>query len=266
MDLHLNDKRALVTGSSDGIGKAIAERLAREGAAVIVHGRNRDKAERVAAGIRETGGQVEIAIGDVGSDEGAASVVGSISAGGSLDILINNAGHYDNRTWWTATTEDWVGTYQTDVLSAVRFIKAFVPAMKERGWGRVIQIGSGTGSQPFAGHPQYCAVNAARANATVSLARELKNTGVTSNIVTPGLIVTDSVRAWFTDLGRQNGWGETWEQIEAAAVREVLPNDIGRFGVPEEIADVVAFLASPLSAYVSGANWRVDGGAMVGIN
>ncbi len=266
MDLQISDKRALVTGSTDGIGKAIAERLAGEGARVVVHGRNREKADRVAADIREGGGHVDVAIGDVGTDDGVAEAVAAIKRHGPVDILVNNAGHYDNRTWWTATTEDWVGTYQTDVLSAVRFIKALVPDMKNRGWGRVIQIGSGTGSQPFAGYPQYCAVNAARTNATVSLARELQGSGVTSNIVSPGLIVTDSVRSWFTQLGKEKGWGDTWEDIEAAAVREVLPNDIGRFGTPNEIADVVAFLASPRSSYVSGANWRVDGGAMIAIN
>ena len=266
MDLRLTNKRALVTGSTDGIGKAIAERLASEGAQVTIHGRNREKAERVAERIREAGGTVGIAIGDVGTDDGVAAVIAEIEQGEPIDILVNNAGHYDNRNWWTATTEDWISTNHTDVLSAVRFIKALVASMKERGWGRVVQIGSGTGAQPFADYPQYCAVNAARTNMTVSLARELKGTGVTSNIISPGLIVTDSVRAWFSALGKENGWGETWDEIEAAAVREILPNDIGRFGKPEEVADVVALLASPLSSYVSGANWRVDGGAMIGIN
>jgi len=128
-------------------------------------------------------------------------------AGGPVDILVNNAGFYENRTWWTATPEDWVATLQSDLLSSVRLIQALVPTMKARGWGRVIQIGSGTGAQPFAGYPQYCAVNASRTNAAVSLARELKGTGVTSNVVSPGLVVTAAVREWFTALAPEHGLG-----------------------------------------------------------
>jgi len=266
MDLQLIGKRALVTGSSAGIGEAIAKALAAEGAAVLVHGRSAPRAQAVAARIREAGGRAEVVLGDLSTDGGAAEVARQALAGGPVDILVNNAGFYENRTWWTATPEDWVATLQSDLLSSVRLIQALVPAMKARGWGRVIQIGSGTGAQPFAGYPQYCALNAARTNAAVSLARELKGTGVTSNIVSPGLVVTDAVREWFTALAPDHGWGDTWDAIEGGAVRDVLPNDVGRFGQPEEIAAVVAFLASSLSSFVSGANWRVDGGSTLGIN
>ena len=266
MDLKIKGKNALVTGSSDGIGKAIAQRLAREGAKVFIHGRNEKKATKVAEEIKADGGDVEVVIGDVSSDEQVNKVVEYIKSKSGIEILVNNAGYYENKSWWTTSSDDWVSTYQTDVLSSLRFIQGLVPDMKKNGWGRVIQIGSGTGSQPFANYPHYCAANAARTNATVSLARELKGTGVTSNIISPGLIVTDSVKDWFMKLGKENNWGESWEEIEAEAVKQILPNDIGRFGKVEEIADVTAFLASPLSAYVSGANWRVDGGAMIGIN
>jgi len=197
MDLQLTGKRALVTGSSSGIGEGIAKALASEGATVLVHGRSAPRAQAVAAAIKEVGGRAEVVLGDLATDDGAAEVARQALADGPVDILVNNAGFYENRTWWTATPEDWVATLQSDLLSSVRLIQALVPAMKARGWGRVIQIGSGTGAQPFAGYPQYCAVNAARTNAAVSLAREMKGTGVTSNIVSPGLVVTDAVRDWF---------------------------------------------------------------------
>jgi len=266
MDLQLNGKRALVTGSSSGIGEAIVKAIAAEGAAVLVHGRSAPRAEAVAAAIHQAGGRAQVVLGDLSTNDGAAEVARQALAGGPVDILVNNAGFYENRTWWTATPEDWLATLQSDLLSSVRLIQALVPTMKARGWGRVIQIGSGTGAQPFAGYPQYCAVNASRTNAAVSLARELKGTGVTSNVVSPGLVVTAAVREWFTALAPEHGWGETWQTIETGAVRDVLPNDVGRFGQPEEIAAVVAFLASPRSSFVSGANWRVDGGSTLGIN
>ena len=266
MDLRLDNKRALVTGSSDGIGRAIALRLAAEGAEVIVHGRNAERANAVRDDITGSGGQAIVILGDVATDAGAQGVIDGVEAAGGIDILVNNVGHYDNRSWWDVTMEEWIGTVQTDLLSSVRLIQGLVPAMKDKGWGRVIQIGSGTGAQPFARYPQYCSTNAARTSAMVSLARELGGTGVLANTVSPGLTLTGSVRDWFTKLGEERGWGDTWDEIEAAAVREVLPNDIGRFAKPEEVADVVAFLASPLASYVSGANWRVDGGSTIGIN
>ena len=266
MDLDLTGKRALVTGSSDGIGKAIAMRLAAEGTEVIVHGRNEERANAVCEEIVDAGGQAFVILGDIATDQGAQDVIEEVAFAEGIDILVNNVGHYDNRSWWDVTIEEWIGTVQTDLLSSVRLIQGLVPAMKDKGWGRVIQIGSGTGAQPFARYPQYCSTNAARTSAMVSLARELGGTGVLANTVSPGLTLTGSVRDWFTKLGEERGWGDTWDEIEAAAVREVLPNDIGRFAKPEEVADVVAFLASPLASYVSGANWRVDGGSTIGIN
>ncbi|WP_326568562.1 SDR family NAD(P)-dependent oxidoreductase [Amycolatopsis rhabdoformis] len=255
MDLNLIGRRALVTGSSSGLGEAIARLLAEEGADVVVHGRDEARANAVAEKI----GARAVAIGDLATDEGAQRVA---TQAGEIDVLVNNAGAYEHRGWADATPADWAWTYEVNVVSAVRMIGHLVPGMRERGWGRVIQIGGGLSGQPTEILPQYNATLAARHNLAVSLARELKDTGVTSNVVAPGAILVDAVQRYLTDLAPEHGWGETWETIEANAARDFVPNDIGRFGRPEEIAGAVAYLASPYADYVSGATLRVDGGTI----
>jgi NAD(P)-dependent dehydrogenase (short-subunit alcohol dehydrogenase family) len=267
MDLQLKNKTALVTGSSAGIGKAIALALAAEGATVIVHGRDAERTKETANAITRAGGIALSVFGDLSTDKNAAKVIEQInSVTGSVDILINNAGRYDLTTWDNVTSKHWEETLNADILSAVRLIQAFLPEMKAKGWGRIIQIGSGSGHQPFATQPQYCAMKAAMNNLTVSLARSLKGTGVLSNIVTPGLIYVKSVEEFFTPMKEQMGWGDGWENIEAGVIRDLLPNDIGKMGQTEDIACVVTFLCSPLARFVSGANWRVDGGSSVAMN
>ncbi|MFN6547684.1 MULTISPECIES: SDR family NAD(P)-dependent oxidoreductase [Mycolicibacterium] len=244
MDLGLSGKRALVTGSSTGLGQAIAETLAAEGASVVVHGRDASRAKAVADGIRAGGGDAVSVTGDLTTDAGADAVA---ATAGDIDILVNNAGQYDGLGWSELTAERWAQIYQVNVVSGVRMIERLVPGMRRRGWGRVIQIGGGLAIQPVAMQPHYNATLAARHNLTVSLARELAGTGITSNTVAPGVILTEPVR----DMA-----------ISAAAATEWFPNDIGRFGRPDEIASAVAFLASTQAGYISGADLRVDGGTV----
>ncbi len=269
MDLSLAGKRALVTGSSSGIGEAIARLLAAEGVAVVVHGRDECRANAVASAIRAAGGSAEVALGDLTTDAGADAVASAVFAGGPLDILVNNAGVFNNTgamgfiSWTEATATDWALIYNSNVISGVRMIQRLLPQMRERHWGRVIQIGGGLSSQPHAGGPSYNASLAARHNLAVSLARELKDTGVTSNVVAPGAILTETARTAFTQMAQAYGWGgETWEETEYKATQAIAPNDVGRLGRPEEIAAAVAYLASPIADYVSGATIRVDGGTI----
>ncbi len=263
MDLRLAGKRALVTGSSSGIGEAIVKLLAEEGVAVVVHGRNEDRANAVAQAIRIEGGSAEVALGDLTTDAGADAVAVAALAGGPIDILVNNAGALSFLSWTEAAAANWAQTYNTNVISSVRMIQRLVPQMRERHWGRVIQIGGGLSQQPQAGGPDYNATLAARHNLAVSLARELKETGVTSNVVAPGAIIaSEAARAQLTHMGQVHGWGETWEEIEHNATQAIAPNDVGRFGRPEEIAAAVAYLASSVADYVSGATIRVDGGTI----
>ncbi len=262
MDIKLKGKRALVTGSSSGLGEAMAKMLANEGAMVIIHGRNMERAEAVVAEIKASGGSAAVAIGDLSTDEGADAVAAAALSHGPVDILINNAGATSHKSWSEASAEDWLELYNTNVVSYVRMIQRIVPQMKELGWGRVIHIGGGLGIQPIKEQPHYNATLAARHNMSVSLARQLKETGITSNIVSPGAIINPMVEQWLEQAAVNYGWGSQMDEIKYKAVQELIPNDIGRFGAPEEIAGAVAYLCSRFADYISGSVLRVDGGTI----
>ncbi len=262
MDLHIRGKRALVTGSSSGLGEAIATLLAQERVEVIVHGRNSERAQQVAQTITEAGGKATVVLGDLTTDEGADAVAKAALQGGAIDILVNNAGFYQHMSWLDTTSTDWLEVYNANVVSYVRMVHRIVPQMKPLGWGRIIHIGGGLGIQPIKEQPHYNATLAARHNLSVSLARELKNTGITSNVVSPGAIMNPGVEKWLIEAAPQNKWGSTMDEIERRAVQELVPNDTGRFGRPEEIAGAVLYLTSSYADYISGAMIRVDGGTI----
>jgi 3-oxoacyl-[acyl-carrier protein] reductase len=262
MDLQLAGKRALVTGSSAGLGEAIAMFLASEGASVVVHGRNEARARAVESAIRHAGGDATVVLGDLTEDDRPALVCQAALAGGPVDILVNNAGEYSHRSWTDATRDDWIAAYQVNVVAGVLLVQGLLPQMRERGWGRIIQIGGGLAQQPLETYPHYGAALAARHNLAVSLARELKDTGITSNVVAPGAIRVPALEALLSTVAKDFDWGDAWEDIERGAVRDIAPNDTGRFGTPDEVAAAVAYLCSPLAGYVSGATLRIDGGSV----
>ncbi len=208
----LDGKRALVTGSNSGLGEAIAKRLAREGARLVVHGRNAERAERVAAEIRATGAEAHVAVGDLMLDDQANAVADAAEAAlGGIDILVNNAGGessgHGQATFFEAKPEEWLKTYNGNVVCAIRLIQRLAPGMKERGWGRIIQISSLVSHRPNLVIPDYAAAKAALNNMTVGLARTLGGTGVTVNSISPGVILTSGVEGWFRNLAQQFGWG-----------------------------------------------------------
>jgi 3-oxoacyl-[acyl-carrier protein] reductase len=270
MDLRLNDKRALVTGSSSGIGEAIASALDQEGVRVVVHGRDEKRARGAAEAIVKGGGQASAVVGDLATDDGAAGVARqTLETLGGLDILVNNAGGADGgpQGWTDSTREDWQTLFDQNFFSAVRLVRHLTPALRAGGWGRIINIATGLAIQPTAWLPHYAAAKAALVNTTVSLARELAGTGVTINTVSPGPVHTPAAERVLRGIARQQGWGtENWPEIERRAVKEVVPTSVGRIGRPEEIAHAVAFLASPLADFIDGANLRVDGGFVASIN
>jgi NAD(P)-dependent dehydrogenase (short-subunit alcohol dehydrogenase family) len=270
VDLQLKGRRALVTGSSAGIGVMIAKMLVDEGASVAVHGRDQARAEAVAKQI----GAMGAAVGDLATDEGADAVYARASAalGGAPEILVNNAG--GNRDAASSSqpplrigAAEWVWTYEHNTVSAVRLILRAVPAMLEAKWGRVIQISSAVAVQPHNLGADYTAAKAAMNNLSVSLAGSLADTGVTVNTVSPGVIGTENMFAWGRDLYAAEGGQEmTDEALSQRLAREFAKLPVGRLGTPEDVGVVVCLLASPLSGFISGSNYRVDGGQVRTVN
>ena len=262
MDLQLNGKRALVTGSTSGIGEQIAKTLAREGVQVVVHGRRKAEADRVVQEITAAGGVAMAAIGDLGSDEETAEVVKvSLSAFGGIDILINNAGAFPMKPWLLSTAAEWLDLYNANVGSVVRLVTQLVPSMVERKWGRVVMLGSFLGPMPGPPVANYGTTKAANIAQAVSLAKELGGTGVTANTVSPGPIRTPGMEAGAREMMISQGQEYNFEIFEQFYVQQTrLP--AGRIGSPRDIANMVAFLSSPVADFITGANLRVDGGMM----
>ena len=268
MDLKLAGRRALITGSSSGIGRAVAHMLAQEGAAVVVHGRNRERAEAVAREINAAG----VAIGDLSSDEGAASVHAEAVAatGGNVEILVNNAGGSSTGNTTKApadiSIDDYVSNYHSNMLSAVRLVRLTVPAMVAAKFGRIINVSSAVAVQPNNLGADYSGAKSALNNFTVSLAGSLKGVGVTANTVSPGIIMVDGLlRFGRIKYGDENmSIEDVTNALAADKVFDLPP--AGRLGIPEDLALVICTLASPLSGFVTGANYRVDGGQIKSLN
>lgn len=253
MDLGLDGKLALVTASSGGIGRCVAETLAREGCGVIVHGRNPQAVQEVAEHLGAN--HVESRLGDVEAD--LTRLEAAIKAK-PIDILVNMAGPFSEHDWRTVRAEDWLSAYRGNVIAAARLSQAALPAMKEKGWGRIVNIGSRAVTTPLPNMVAYSAAKAAVVNMTTSLARSLANTGITANVVSPGVILTDGLRRMF--LSRLEYRGAKWEDIESQVAAEYAPNPSGRLGRPEDIASAVAFLCGEGAGYINGVEIRVDGG------
>jgi 3-oxoacyl-[acyl-carrier protein] reductase len=264
MDLGLENRRVLVTGSTGGIGEGIAKRFAQEGAIVLINGRRVEEAKRVATDIRDAGGQALVATGDLTRDEDVASIVElAQSKLGGIDILVNNAASGEHQNDMETPASGWLDSYDANVLSMVRLIQRLLPPMKDRGWGRIINISSAAGANPSPGMGVYSTTKAAVNNLTVTLAQEMREDGVTINTVSPGAILTPPM----VEMGLAQGMGTTIEEVEGA-FNKMMGSEapFPRMGSVDEVANVVVFLASSLASYVHGANIRVDGGWVSTVN
>jgi NAD(P)-dependent dehydrogenase (short-subunit alcohol dehydrogenase family) len=180
---------------------------------------------------------------------------------GRVDVLVNNYGVAEGGRWLDTPTDDWVSIYQKNVLSGVRLVHSLVPGMRERGWGRVIWLGTVGAIRPGPRMPNYYASKAVLPNACVSLAKELGGTGITVNLVSPGIIATREIEAMLRSRAEKKGWGDDWAEIQRRGIRELFDNPTGRLAKIEEVASLVAFVASERAGYINGAQLRIDGGA-----
>lgn len=268
MDLQLEGRRVLITGSSSGIGEAMAHMFAQEGARVVVHGRNRERAEAVAGAISAAG----VAIGELAEDGRAEAVHAQAVAalGGNVEILINNAGGNSEGNTSKSPAEiapaDFLSNYRANMLGAVQLCQLCVPAMVEAKFGRIVNVSSAVAMQPNYMGADYSAAKAALNNFTVSLAGSLRGVNVTANVLTPGIIMVDGLLRF----GRQKfgnpdmSFDEVNERFASEKVFEMPP--VGKLGSPDDLARVACLLASPLSGFITGANYRVDGGQVRGLN
>ncbi|HUC16136.1 MAG TPA: SDR family NAD(P)-dependent oxidoreductase [Acetobacteraceae bacterium] len=269
MDLKLDGKIALVTGSSKGIGEAIARGLAREEAVVVVHGRDRGQAVQVARNIIDQGGRAYAIAGDLTRDDEVRQLVDDAQGlAGPIDILINNAGGSgDTQDWTNTDPAAWASAYDRNVIAAVRITTRLLPHMQAAKWGRIVNISSLAGLMPPSSRPDYSAAKAAMNAMTASMAKAVAADGVTINAVSPGTIHSSRLDARFRKAAVEQGLAgdAPWEAVEKAVLPVFGHVPVGRVGTLEEIADAVAFLVSPRAGYITGINLRLDGGMLPSI-
>ena len=259
MDLQLKGKIALVSGSTAGIGHAIATSLAREGARVIVNGRTPKAVEAAVAAMKSAaGGDVMGFAGDLSSASVAEKLVQQHP---QVDILVNNLGIFEVKPFEEISDDDWTRFFDVNVLSGARLARLYLPFMRKRNWGRIIFISSESGLQIPAEMIHYGMTKAAQIAVARGLAEATAGTGITVNSVLPGPTRSRGVGEFVADWAAKSG--KSAQTVEDEFFKTARPTSlIKRFATPEEVAAMVTFVASPLSAATNGAALRVDGGVV----
>ena len=262
MDLGLRDKVAVITGGSVGIGLATAKALAREGANIVIAARNTDQLETALAEVAASDTRVLAVAADVATAGGCAALVAATAKEfGGADILINNAGTGSNETIIDAPDEKWQSYWDLHVMAAIRLARGFVPAMKTRGGGVILNNASICASQPLWYEPIYNVTKAALVMASKTMSTEFIKDGIRVNAVNFGLILTPDWIKTAKQLTADSG-GD-WKSYIDKVAREHAPID--RFAAPEEAADFLVFLCSDRSSYSVGSTYFVDGGMLKSI-
>jgi NAD(P)-dependent dehydrogenase (short-subunit alcohol dehydrogenase family) len=258
MNLHLTDKLALVSGSTAGIGLAIATSLAEEGARVIVNGRTQGRVDEAMAKIhaKANWAKLEGFAGDLSTEAAANELAGRFP---NVEILVNNLGIFEPKAFEEIPDEDWRRFFEVNVLSGVRLSRLYLPGMRERNWGRIIFISSESALQTPPEMVHYGMTKTAQIAVARGLAELTAGTGITVNSVLPGPTRSEGVE---TFVGQLSG-GKPFAEFEKEFFEKVRPNSlIKRFESVDEIAHLVTFVASPLSSATTGAAWRAEGGVV----
>jgi 3-oxoacyl-[acyl-carrier protein] reductase len=266
VDLGLAGRTCAVTGASRGIGLETAKQLCAEGANVLLIARNEDRlaaaAEEVGAAGAEAGGRAAHAALDITREEAGDHVLAAAEQDfGALDVLVNNAGAASWHDLDEVTDEEWRAAYELNVIAPLRAMRAAIPAMVERGWGRVVNVCSTAGKRPSAAMPEYSVAKAAELSLSRLFADRHAQSGVLVNAICPGPVESEM---WMDPGGLLD---QSVEMSGAADREEALAatggkRPIGRLAAPGEIAAAIVFLCSERASYVSGAAWSVDGGTV----
>jgi NAD(P)-dependent dehydrogenase (short-subunit alcohol dehydrogenase family) len=260
MNLQIEGKTALVTGSTAGIGLAIAAGLAREGSTVIINGRTQ---ARVNSAIRELqSGIPEAKLKGLAADLGTTAGVDSATAAfPAVDVLVNNLGIFDPKPFEEIPDEDWLRFFEVNVMSGVRLSRHYLPRMKQKNWGRILFISSESGQQIPAEMIHYGMTKTAQIAIARGLAETTAGTGVTVNSVLPGPTASEGVTVFVDRMASSEGVDK--KQFEKEFFKSVRPSSLlQRFASSEEVANMVVYLSSPLASATNGAAIRVDGGVV----
>jgi NAD(P)-dependent dehydrogenase (short-subunit alcohol dehydrogenase family) len=259
MNLQLQGKIALVSGSTAGIGHAIAASLAGEGATVIVNGRKQDAVDRAVSGMSAGGGGR--VLGFAGDLSEAAAAEALFAKHPQVDILVNNLGIFEVQPFDSISDDDWRRFFDANVLSGVRLSRLYLPYLREKNWGRIIFISSESAYHIPAEMIHYGMTKSAQIAVARGLAESLAGTGVTVNSVLPGPTRSRGVGDFIADWAKKDG--KSAQQVEDEFFKVARPTSLlKRFSTPEEVAAMVTYLASPLASSTTGAALRVDGGTI----
>ncbi|CAN5228611.1 SDR family oxidoreductase [soil metagenome] len=260
MDLRLGGKRALVTGSTAGIGFAAAARLAEEGASVVINGRSAERVEEAVRRARERAPEAEVSgvAADLGAAEGVEELLRQVP---EIDVLVNNLGIFEPKDFQEITDDDWFRFFETNVMSGVRLARHYLPGMKGRDWGRIVFVSSESAVQIPAEMIQYGVTKTAQLAVARGLAETTVGTGVTVNSVLPGPTASEGVKTFVGRMAQEQGKDEA--AMEEEFFQTARPSSLlQRFIEPEEVAEMITFVCSPVSSATNGASLRADGGVV----